>query len=55
MMFWVNWIGTKNGEYIEAENMKSAKWIFALKNGINSIGRVTGRKVKEYELKASQY
>jgi len=45
MKYWVCWQGTRNGEYIEAENMKSAKWIFALKNGINSIGRVTGRKV----------
>jgi hypothetical protein len=45
-MFWIHFRGTNNGEYIEAENMLSAKWIFALKYGLNSIHYIQGRKVK---------
>jgi len=45
MKFWVYWLGTNNGEFIEAENMKSAKWIFALKENINSIVRVQAKKI----------
>jgi len=35
--WFVYFTGTRNGRWVEAENMKSAKWIFALENGINSI------------------
>jgi hypothetical protein len=45
-MYWITFIGTQNGEYIVAENMKSAKWIFALKHGLNSISYVSARTVK---------
>jgi hypothetical protein len=43
-MYWIFFRGTNNGEYIQAENFNSAKWIFALKNGLKSIAYVTGRK-----------
>ena len=33
-MFWVYFIGTRNGRWIEAANMKSAKAIFAAQEGI---------------------
>lgn len=44
MRFWVFFRGTRNGEWIEAENMYSAKWIFAIKNGLNSLTYIQGSK-----------
>lgn len=44
MRFWIYFRGTSNGEHVEAENMKSAKWIFAAKYGLNSISYIAGRK-----------
>jgi len=44
--YFVYFVGTNNGETIEADNMKSAKWIFALKNNLSSIGYICGRNVK---------
>jgi len=45
-MFWIYFTGTRNGEYVEAENMLSAKWIFAYKNNLTSISYISGKKVK---------
>lgn len=44
MRYWVKFIGTRNGEWIEAENMLSAKWIFALKNDLKSLSYITASK-----------
>jgi hypothetical protein len=44
MKFYVYFLGTRNGEWIEAENMKSAKWIFALKNGLKTLAYVAAKK-----------
>jgi len=43
-MFYVYFRGTNYGRWIEAENLKSAKWIFAKQEGINSINNITGSK-----------
>ncbi len=43
MRFYIYFLGTRNGEWIEAENMKAAKWIFALKNGLKSLAYIVGR------------
>ena len=45
-MYKIKFIGTITEEIIEAENLKSAKWIFALKHGLNSISYVSGSKIK---------
>ena len=45
-MFWIYFRGTRSGEYIEAENMKSAKWILALKHGLKSISYIAGKRIK---------
>jgi len=47
MIYWVYSRGTRNGEYIEAENIISAKWILAYKHGLKSIAYITGKKIKE--------
>jgi len=36
-LFWVRYIGTSNGAYIRADSHNSAKWIFAIGEGLNSI------------------
>lgn len=47
MKYWIYFMGTSNGKWIEAENIKSAKWIFAIENNLNSIGYIAGsRKYK---------
>ena len=46
MKYWVYFSGTRNGEYIDAENMLSAKWIFALKNNPHSLAYIQAHKVK---------
>jgi len=43
-MYYVYFVGTRNGEWVEAENMHSAKWIFALKNGSKSLSYIRGSK-----------
>lgn len=43
-MFYVYWLGTCNGEWVEAASIKDAKWIFALKHGVNSISYVKASK-----------
>ncbi len=35
--FFVHYIGTENGRYIHANDYRSAKWIFALEEGLKSI------------------
>jgi hypothetical protein len=45
-MFYVYFLGTRYGEYIEAATMLSAKWIFAYKHNINSINYIAAKKVK---------
>ena len=45
MLFKVRFIGTQQSETIEAENMLTAKWIFAGRNGIASITRIQASKV----------
>ena len=45
-MFWIYFRGTRNGEYIEAENLNSAKWLFAKKNGVNSLSYIAGSRIK---------
>jgi hypothetical protein len=42
--FWVYFVGTRNGRWIEAENMKSAKWILAIAEGLKSIGYIRSSK-----------
>lgn len=44
-VYYIYFRGTRNGEYIKAENMLSAKWIFALKNELKTIGYIAGRRV----------
>ena len=46
MKYWVYFSGTRNGEYIDAENMLSAKWIFALKNNLHTLAYIQAHKVK---------
>ena len=36
-LFWVYYVGTSNGAYIRASNHKTAKWLFARGEGLNSI------------------
>jgi hypothetical protein len=45
-MYWVFFRGTTNGEYIEANTLHDAKWIFAIKNGLKSISYITGKNQK---------
>jgi hypothetical protein len=45
-MFWIYFRGTNNGEYITADNMLSAKWIFAKKNNLTSLTYIAGKNVK---------
>ena len=45
-MFYVYFTGTRNGEMIEAANMLSAKWLFAVKNGLDSIGYISAKRGK---------
>lgn len=33
-MFYVRFVGTRNGEWIEAANIETAKYLFARKHGI---------------------
>ncbi len=44
-MYKVRFIGTQTEYIIEANTMKDAKWIFAIQNGINSIGRISAKKI----------
>ena len=44
--YWIYFVGTNNGEFIDAENMNSAKWIFAIKNGLHSLSYIRGTKSK---------
>jgi hypothetical protein len=46
VMFYVYFRGTNYGRWIEAKNLKSAKWIFATQEGINSINYIAGKKKK---------
>lgn len=45
-MYWIYFRGTRNGEYIEAESMQAAKWIFAYKHGLKSTGYIAGKRIK---------
>ena len=44
-MFYIYFRGTRNGEYIQANNMHSAKWIFALKYGLTRLTYIAGKRV----------
>lgn len=48
--FWIYCLGTSNGKVIKAENMKSAKWIYALELGVNSIAYIAGKNVSPLRL-----
>lgn len=39
--------GSNSGKIIKADSMKTAKWIFAKENDINSINRIAAKKFKE--------
>lgn len=41
-MYYVYFRGTRNGEYITAENLLSAKWLFARKHNLTSIAYIAG-------------
>ena len=45
-MYWIYFRGTRNGEYIEAENLLSAKWRLAIKHGLKSISYIAGKKIR---------
>ena len=45
-MFWVYFRGTRNGEYIEAYNLITAKWLLAKKHGLTSIAYIAGKHIK---------
>ena len=45
-MYWVYFRGTRNGEHIEAASPHAAKWILALKHGLNSISYIAAKKVR---------
>ena len=45
-MYKVRFLGTQTEYIIEASTMKDAKWIFAIRNGINSIARISAKKIK---------
>lgn len=48
-MFWVYFTGTRNGRWIEAANMKSAKAIFAMQEGVPVTGWIqASRKGPRY-------
>lgn len=55
MKFWIYFRGTRNGEHIEAENMLSAKWIFAKKNNLTSIDYIAGKNVMKSKSNLSFY
>ena len=47
MKFLIYFIGTdpkKTGKIIDAENMNSAKWIFALDQGLKSLSYIKGSR-----------
>lgn len=44
MRYWVYFRGTRNGEWIEAATMPSAKWLFALKHGLTSLAYIAASK-----------
>jgi len=46
MTYWIYFVGTSNGKFINAENMNSAKWIFAFENGLTSLSYIRGSKGK---------
>jgi len=41
--FYVYFRGTDNGKYIRAANLKSAKWIFAIEQGLKGIDYIAGK------------
>lgn len=41
--FYIYFRGTGNGKYIRAANLKSAKWIFAIEQGLKSISYIAGK------------
>ncbi len=44
MVYYIYFIGTRNGEYIEADTMKAAKWIFAKKHRLSSLAYIAGKR-----------
>jgi hypothetical protein len=46
IMYYIYFRGTRNGETISANNMNSAKWIFAKKHNLVSLSYIAGKKVK---------
>ena len=43
-MWWIYFRGTRNGQWIVAETLHSAKWIFALKHNLRSLAYIAGSK-----------
>lgn len=43
-MYYIYFLGTRNGEWVKANSMKDAKWIFALKHSLNSLAYIAGSR-----------
>jgi hypothetical protein len=44
MKYYIYFVGTSNGQVIEAANMLSAKWLFAISHGLTSLARICATK-----------
>lgn len=42
--YWIYFRGTRNGRWISADTLKSAKWIFALEHNLTSLAYIAGSK-----------
>jgi len=47
MTYWVYFIGTSNGAWIQAPTMKQAKEIFASMEGVNSLSYIKASKERK--------
>ena len=45
-MYFVSYRGTNQGTYIEASNAADAKRAFASRNGLETVARLTARKIR---------
>jgi hypothetical protein len=53
--YYVYFRGTNNGDWIDAETLYSAKWIFALRNGLHSIAQIAGKSQRKNPISSSLY
>ena len=42
--WFIRFVGTNNGRWVCADTLNSAKWIFAIAEGIAGIGRIQGSR-----------